>query len=161
MGTLARDLMQRNVGIIDASASLAELERAFADAEVSGFPVVDVGGVVGVVSRTDVMRRLAATEEGLPGSTFYAEIGGVTYEAKTTSLADLAARQGRDLDSVRVADVMTTQVVSVPPDAEAAEVARTLVEHHVHRVLVVDGDNLVGIVSSLDLVRLIADGTLS
>jgi CBS domain-containing protein len=158
MGPLARDLMQRNVGIIDASATLAELERAFADANVSGFPVVDVGGVVGVVSRTDVVRRLAASEEDAPPSSFYGEIDGVTYEAK--SFGDLAARHGRDIDSVRVCDVMSTHVVSVAPDAPLTEVARALVEHHVHRVLVVDGTNLVGIVSSLDLARLVADGSV-
>jgi CBS domain-containing protein len=49
MSIVARDVMQRTVGIIDAGASLAELERAFEEAGVSGFPVVDGGRVVGVV----------------------------------------------------------------------------------------------------------------
>lgn len=161
MGPRARDLMRHNIGIIDASATVAELERAFADAEVSGFPVVDASGVVGVVSRADVVRHLAAKEGRSAVSTFYVEPGLSTGGIPGPELADLAARQGSDLAEMCVADLMTPQVVSVPPDAEVTDIARALVEHRIHRVLVLDGSSLVGIVSSFDLVRLVADGTLT
>jgi CBS domain-containing protein len=160
MAPLARDVMQRNVGIIDASASLAELESAFDDAGVSGFPVVGAGRVVGIVSRTDVVRALAPKEERPQLSNFYAELDRFGGASETESLADLAARHGRSPGDVRVGDVMTTDVLSVASDAEVAEVAQILVEHGVHRVLVIDGSTLVGVVSSLDLARLVADGTL-
>lgn len=160
MSLLASDVMRRNLGIIDASASLADLERAFADAGVSGFPVVQHGRVVGVVSHTDVVRRLAAKEEPPRLSSFYVDLDTFSSEDTSEHLADLAARRGRSLDALRVSDVMTQSVVSVPPDAEICEVARTLTDHAVHRVLVIDADTLVGVVSSLDLTRLVAEGVL-
>ena len=53
------------------------------------------------------------------------------------------------------ADVMTTEIVSVPPDATVASVARTLREQAVHRVLVIDDGELLGLISAMDLVALL------
>ena len=52
-------------------------------------------------------------------------------------------------------DVMSSPVVTVPPDAPLKEVAAILVEHGINAVPVVDGgDRLVGIVSEADLLPL-------
>jgi CBS domain-containing protein len=53
---------------------------------------------------------------------------------------------------MRACDVMTTDVVTVGPEASVAEVARLLVEHRISAVPVVDGTGrLAGIVSEGDL----------
>ena len=53
---------------------------------------------------------------------------------------------------MRTCDVMSSPVVSVPPDASLKKVAATLVEHGINAVPVVDaGDRLIGIVSEADL----------
>jgi CBS domain-containing protein len=58
-------------------------------------------------------------------------------------------------DDMRTGDVMSSPVVSVPPDAPLKEVAATLVEHGINAVPVVDaGDRLIGIVSEADLLSL-------
>jgi CBS domain-containing protein len=51
---------------------------------------------------------------------------------------------------------MTARVYTVTADASIAEVARTMVDGHVHRLLVAESDKLVGIVSTLDLMRSLA-----
>ena len=58
----------------------------------------------------------------------------------------------------RVRDVMVTDVVTVTADAPVRDVARELVARRIHRVVVVDGGALVGIVSALDVVELVAEG---
>jgi CBS domain-containing protein len=56
---------------------------------------------------------------------------------------------------MRTRDVMSSPVVSVPPDAPLKEVAATLVEHGINAVPVVDArDRLIGIVSEADLLSL-------
>ena len=161
MAVLARDVMQRNVGIIDAGASLKELERAFDEAGVSGFPVVDGGRVVGVVSRTDVLHRLTGKSGSEPRlSTFYADLANFEADLATERFADAAARGGKPVEQLRVSDLMTASLATVSPDATLEDVSRTLTEHKIHRVLVTDERMLVGVVSSLDLVRLVAEGRL-
>jgi CBS domain-containing protein len=55
---------------------------------------------------------------------------------------------------MRTSDVMSSPVVTVPPDARLKDVAATLVEHGINAVPVVDDDRLVGIVSEADLLTL-------
>jgi CBS domain-containing protein len=56
---------------------------------------------------------------------------------------------------MRTCDVMSSPVVTVPPDAQLKDVAAILVEHGINAVPVVDdGDRLVGIVSEADLLTL-------
>jgi CBS domain-containing protein len=56
---------------------------------------------------------------------------------------------------MRTRDVMSSPVITVPPDAPLKAVAATLVEHRINAVPVVDdGDRLVGIVSEADLLTL-------
>jgi CBS domain-containing protein len=58
-------------------------------------------------------------------------------------------------DDMRICDVMSSPVVSVPADAPLKEVAATLVEHGINAVPVVDrADRLIGIVSEADLLAL-------
>ena len=56
---------------------------------------------------------------------------------------------------MRTCEVMSSPVVSVPPDAPLKDVAATLVEHGINAVPVVDAsDRLIGIVSEADLLSL-------
>jgi len=52
---------------------------------------------------------------------------------------------------MRAADVMTTPVVTVPPDLPLKAAARVLAENAIAATPVVDGDRLIGMVSELDL----------
>ena len=55
---------------------------------------------------------------------------------------------------MRAKDIMTTRVVTVGPDVSVTEIARTLTDHHISAVPVVEEDGaLLGIVSEGDLLR--------
>ena len=57
-----------------------------------------------------------------------------------------------------VASIMTADVVRIAPSELADDAARRMVEAFVHHLLVVDGDGeLVGVLSSFDLLRELAD----
>ena len=56
-----------------------------------------------------------------------------------------------------MSDVMTRDVVRVAPDATLGAVATALCENRVHRVLVIENDRLLGIISTFDLVGLLKD----
>jgi CBS domain-containing protein len=62
---------------------------------------------------------------------------------------------GRDVrpSEVTVGDVMSSEVVSVAPDADVHEVSRRMQQSQVRRVLVVEERRLVGIISTADLAR--------
>lgn len=55
----------------------------------------------------------------------------------------------------RVSDVMTRDVISVPPDAQTSDVLKLISSKNIGRVIVVDNGSVVGILSRTDLVRVL------
>lgn len=159
MALFARDLMQSKVHSVAPEMPLADLERAFLEAHVTGFPVVEGGRLVGVVSRSDIIRKLAAEQSYAEYvSDYHRDLGGAAEYDHLESIAEVTSRASSRLGSATVKDVMSHSPVTVSPDASVADVARLLVGKRVHRVLVTDDDELEGIITSFDLVQLIADG---
>jgi CBS domain-containing protein len=66
------------------------------------------------------------------------------------------AGEQRDALDTKVADAMTREPVCIPVDKDLHELTRLMGEHHVRRVPVVDSEeNLVGIVTLDDLISVI------
>jgi CBS domain-containing protein len=154
--TRARDVMQTGVVTIDPAASLLDAYRLFVQEGISGAPVVDEDGrVVGVVSAQDLLR---ATEEerdtAVVEANYFRDLNEFSGPDWQTSSEDFQDR----LRERSVADVMTEGAIIVAPDASIAEVASTLRRHRVHRVLVAEGELLVGLISAFDLVALLEKG---
>ena len=57
------DVMQFIVKSVPSEMLLPELEQELVSANVSGFPVVDDRKLVGVVSRSDIIRKLCDERE--------------------------------------------------------------------------------------------------
>lgn len=60
---------------------------------------------------------------------------------------------GCDLDTLKAWQICAYKPLAVGPDASAADVARLMVDHQAHHVLVLRNHELAGVVSSLDFVR--------
>jgi CBS domain-containing protein len=57
-----------------------------------------------------------------------------------------------------VSRIMTRKVHTLPVDASARDAARLMREHRHHHIVLMDGDEIAGILSSFDLLRLIEKG---
>jgi CBS domain-containing protein len=67
---------------------------------------------------------------------------------------DVIARvvaEGRDPGSITVEDIATRELVTIGPDQDADEAALLMAEHQLDRLLVVEGERLVGIISEADI----------
>ncbi len=60
--------------------------------------------------------------------------------------------QGRDAQTVHAWQLCTYKPVVVPPEADLADVAAEMIERHIHHVVVAEGAQVRGVVSSLDFV---------
>jgi CBS domain-containing protein len=136
-----RDLMRRDVVTVSPDATLRELIRLLARHRVSGVPVVNEDRkVLGMVSMTDLswLADSLADEEWGSGA---------------------RARAVEHLDGKRASDIMTPDVFGVGPDASVAELARFFARTGLRRAVVVERGTLVGIVSAIDLLSLVAGGS--
>ena len=154
------DIMKVAVKTVPSTMTLTDLENELIGSQMSGFPVVDRGKLVGVVSRSDVVGRICAERDVAERtSDFYFDETGF-YEEKMESFQDIADRVGERLEGLLVRDVMVTDPYTVALDQPISGVAQRFIDHHIHRCPVIDRGNLVGIVTTMDLVRLIADHRL-
>ncbi len=67
---------------------------------------------------------------------------------------DIIARvvaEGRDPNSTTVHDIATHELVTTGPERDVEEARRLMAQQKLDRILVVDGDRLVGIVSEADI----------
>jgi CBS domain-containing protein len=160
MPLTARDVMQRQVRTISPELTLPEVEQLFVTHKVSGFPVVSEGQLVGILSRADIIRQLCVEHRVAEAtSEFYRDEMGF-HEEPIESLEKIAERVGTRIERLRVEQVMIRNVVVAPPDAPVQTIAQMMVDRRIHRVCVTEQGRLVGIVSALDLVRLLANGRL-
>jgi CBS domain-containing protein len=128
---------------VEPSTMIRQLARIFEENEISGAPVVDKEGrVIGVVSKTDLIRRCS---EG-------------TVDIPPAYLFDVICEQGGEDEEVTpeplvcVEDFMTQDPLTVTSNTPARNVARLMFESRIHRIVVVDHDQFpVGIITSLDL----------
>jgi CBS domain-containing protein len=152
--------MQQRVHTVSPEMSLPDLEQQFSDHRVSGFPVVEARRLVGVVSRWDIVQRLFIEHyTATTTSDFYRDDTGF-HEVPLETFEQIASRVGQSIESLCVRNVMVPDPIRVSLDRPLIEVAQLMVEKRIHRVPVVQQDVLVGIISTIDLVRLIADGEL-
>ncbi len=59
--------------------------------------------------------------------------------------------EGRDPSSTTVDDIATRDLVTIGPDQDVEEARGLMAQHELDRVLVVEGDRLVGIISEADI----------
>jgi CBS domain-containing protein len=152
----AGDVMKASLVCVTPDQKLEEAEHTLVERHVGGLPVVADNRLVGVISRSDITRArvLADSIEGqIIDELHWDEQHGDGFQhAEPERFVSLRQR----IDSCRVKDVMRTQVVSCLRQTPIQEVAAMMVRNHVHRVIVVEGERPVGVISSLDLVELLA-----
>ena len=151
MGTVAADIMSKDVICISKDTDLRDLAKMFLAKGITGAPVLDArGDVVGVVSQTDLLYyQLTRDDELVVPTDFYAN---VKVEGRTLA----KGFQIEDVNTATVEEVMTPVVHAVSANASIESVARLMTRRHIHRVIVRHGRKVVGIISALDLLRVIA-----
>jgi len=146
----AKDVMTRDVITIQEDASLSELVGVLTDRMITGAPVVDGNGkLVGVVSTTDVARSTSRRSTNIrrdkPPDFYLHGWEPIEDEVRSFSVEEESDQMVRD--------IMTPVIFSVSENATFAEMADTMVGGRVHRLIVTNEGQVVGIVTTLDLLR--------
>jgi CBS domain-containing protein len=117
--------MSHDPVVVEADAPATEAERLIKSYRVTGLPVISDGSVVGVVSQSDLV------------------------------VARSSAMISANWERIRVRHLMTTPAVTVHVGTTVSRAADLMVDRHIHRLVVVDDeDRPIGILSSLDLLKL-------
>ena len=147
---LVQDAMTRTVFTTFPTSSLLDAATEMHHHHVTGLPVVSPqGGVVGVVTETDVMRVLGLGRATGALALILPAGAGRTDPAPARELDEIRGR----LDSTRVSEAMTPGPVSIRSSQTLEDASRLLLAEKVNRLPVVDDGRLVGILTRHDVVR--------
>ena len=142
----AEDVMSREVKTICQDMPLREAARLLAREQISGAPVVDARGCcVGVLSATDFVHWADKGTEA------------VRSTARPCYCSDWQVVDLEFLPGDEVRSYMSSDPVTVSPALPVTDLARMMLDAHIHRLVVVDRhQHPVGIVSSTDILAAVA-----
>lgn len=140
-----RDIMNRDVITVDENATLREVIDVLTTRGIGGAPVVRGRTVVGVISGTDILDFAAATRDA----------------ADSHAPLHLTADERDPLDEHGALEVMTHSILALPPEAPVKQAADEMRTAGVHRLLVMEGETLLGIVTTMDVADAVADHRLT
>ena len=141
----ARDLMTSPVITVAPESTVGQAAQLMLDGRVSCLPVVAHDELVGILTHFDfgLHHRYHPLTDNL-----YTLLGATATPAH---IEELSLRVRGKL----VKEVMRSSVVTIEDDADVADVAAKMVRERVHRMPVMRGSRLVGIITRHDLLKLI------
>jgi CBS domain-containing protein len=145
----ARDIMTPDPITIGPEVSVTDAAHLMTTRHVGALPVVTGQKMVGLVTEGDLIMQDAKVH--FP--TYLSLLGGYVFAPGASDRFESALRKAV---GATVSDVMTTDPITVTPDALVTDVATLLVERDIARVPVVEDDRVVGIVTKSDIVRSLA-----
>ncbi len=114
-----KDIMTSQIVYVSPNTTIEQVAQLMQKHNVGSMPVVDDGGIRGIVTDRDIVVRNVA--------------------------------HGTDPKSLKVSDVMTSQVTMADPYMNVTEASRLMAEKQIRRLPVVENNQLVGMVALGDL----------
>jgi len=145
-----KNIMSKEVKTINPDTSVEEAAKILSEIGVSGLPVVKDGRLVGIVSESDLIIK----DKKLHFPDYINVIGGIIYLESYKKFRE----EFKKFIAVEVEDLMSEEVITISPDATVEDAATMMSEKDVNRLPVVEGDQLVGIVTRADIVKDLARG---
>ncbi|MEP4077065.1 CBS domain-containing protein [Haloferula sp.] len=127
--------MSRHVITLTHGDPISKVRKTFTDSGVGHLPVVNNGNLAGIVSWTDLMRVSFGDAFG-----------------ESTAAVDATLDHTLTLE-----DIMESDPVTLDHTATIREAATILAKADFHSLPVIDGNHLVGIVTSTDLISYLND----
>lgn len=125
------NIMTKNLVKLNVNDSLSKAEALFKKNKIKHLPVVKGDKIVGMLSYSDLLR--------------------ISFADATDETGEYVESTVYDMFSLE--QVMTSKVVCVSTDDTIKEVAEILAEKHFHALPVIERDEIVGIVTSTDIIN--------
>jgi CBS domain-containing protein len=128
IGIRVEEIMSVRPRTENAGATVYDASRRMVNERLRRLPILDKGKVVGLITISDILKQLASAKE-------------VDIEAAVNSVFNR-----------KVEELMTKKVVGIEPDADVGDAVKSLLDMDVSGLLVFRGEDLVGILSRIDVV---------
>lgn len=139
---LVKEIMKTSIVAIPAGTTFAEVAKILLEKRVSGAPVVDANNkLIGVISEKDLFKAVYPTYND-----FY------TSPELYTDFTQM--EQGAiEVKNKKVEECMSARLITATPENPVLKIGALMVATGIHRVPVIEGEKLVGMISRGDVYR--------
>jgi len=149
----AKDLMTTDVETVEANWPVDRVAEFLVDHDTFGAPVVQEGGLVGVVSLTDVARHNSTAGEPASKRPAYFSRNELESTYAEEDLHNLRVSEGGDTTA---GHVMTPQVYDVNEHVFTQQVAQVMHRSGIHRLFVTRNGEIRGVITAPDMPKVVA-----
>ena len=156
MSVAARDIMTPSVKAVPQNWTMQQLAGFLTDNEITGSPVCDEDDrIIGIVTLKDIAEFR------------WNQVTSDTEKELSAEERDEARRlrqlmfDGMSRMPVEVRDIMTPSVMSVDEETGVRAIADIMMAEHLHRIFVTKDESITGIITTYDMLKLVADPDLT
>jgi len=137
-----KDIMTTDLVTAKENFTIRDAIKIFSNNEVSGLPILDQdNNLAGVISATDIIQNESS-------SAFFS----IPYRK---DIEFELIEDSKFFDHL-VTTIMSKTLFTIEPDDTIAKMAKIMYDNKIHRLLVTEYDKLIGIVTTFDLLKLVA-----
>ena len=137
---LVREVMKKNVVVVDKEMTCRDAAEVLLQHKISGAPVTDeTGKLVGVISEKDLFRAV------YPSQAEFIETEGAYLDFEKLE------QEAKGAGDKKVSEVMSMRLITATPDTPVLKIGAQMIASGIHRIPVIDGEKLVGMVSRRDI----------
>lgn len=125
--------MSKKIHVANITNTLHELRELIEENKIHHVPIVSGNKVIGMITSSDIMRI-----------SYVSNYDGGTVETSV-------------YDALSVEQVMSKDIQTVSPDITVREATEIFTKNNFHALPVVDGDNIVGIITTKDILKFLLD----
>ena len=151
---LAKDIMKKEVHVLKKEDTIEHAIEKLMEYNISGMPVVDENNqLVGILTETDIVTKSKKLEVPNYFPSFFPLFDTNKYMDKVSNLDE----KMKEMINSKVEAVMTEEVFSVEEDVALEEIVKLMATKGVHRIPVVAGGKVVGIITQKDIIKAYAN----
>lgn len=138
-------LMTRDVVTVNQNHTLSHVIRLMDENKIYGLVVMFDNEIAGIITPTDIsFARVDDPETGVSVERIY-------FVRQLAEGGD--KRKARDVSMLTAGDIMSKDFVQISPDSDAVEAAKLMSNEGASHIPVVDGEDLVGIITRTDVIK--------
>jgi len=152
MAIKAKDIMATKVVTISPDDTVSTLAKLLNENRITGVPVVENNKIVGVISGTDVIKRCDYVSKELArfeDEAEYDPFDGCIHVHRYYT---------EELFNMKIRNLMSTPAYTMSPEDDIKDICKLMADKRVHRVTIAVDNEVVGLIATMDIVKLVAQG---
>jgi len=135
----AKEIMTRNVLTAKTDTPFNDVVKVFTGSKINHLPIINTNGAIrAIISSTDVLKAIHEMDQ------FAMNYNGFSIEKR-----------------IDVRDEMSSDVISISADTDIKEAVRLMVDNDIHALPIIEDEEILGIVTSNDILKAIYEGKLN